>query len=70
MRSIYKVIYIALIIVLGGCKATISVLVVDTLENGKYHVVGMGNDYMEVIKLPDGTSEGDIIKIKIKKDEN
>lgn len=64
---IYKVIYIALLMSLVACKASLSVLVVDTLQDGKYHVVSMSGDYSEVIILPSDTKEGDIIKIKINK---
>ena len=46
-----------------------SVMVIDTLEGGQFHVVGMGNEYSNVIKLPSGTKEGDIVKIKIEKDD-
>ena len=41
-------------------------MVIECLDNGKYHVVGMATDYSDVISLPDGTSNGDIVKIKDK----
>ena len=48
-----------------------NVLVWEDLENGQYHVVGLKDkdQYSDVIKLPPGTQEGDVVKIKIKKDE-
>jgi len=49
-----------------------AVLVWEDLENGQFHVVGIRekDQFSDVIKLPPGTKEGDIVKIKIKKDEN
>ena len=41
-------------------------MVVDTIGGGYYHVVGLTDTYSNVIKLPDSTSTGDIIKIKDK----
>jgi len=45
------------------------VLVWEDLENGQYHVVGIKDkdQFSDVIKLPPGTQEGDVVKIKIKK---
>lgn len=59
------------IFLLVGCTPRMSVLVWEDLENGQYHVVGIkSNDqYSDVIKLPPGTKEGDIVKIKIKKED-
>jgi len=55
-----------------GCTPRMAVLVWEDLENGQFHVVGIRerDQFSDVIKLPPGTKEGDIIKIKIKKDEN
>ena len=50
-----------------SCTPTKSVMVIDCLDNGMFHVVGMGDNYNAVISLPDGTSDGDIVKIRIKK---
>lgn len=62
------IIIIALILILSSCSPTISVLVIETMDNGKYHVVSMSDHtYSDVVKLPNGTSDGDIVKIKIKK---
>lgn len=60
-----------LLLLLAGCTPRINVLVWEDLENGQYHVVGIkSNDqYSDVIKLPPGTKEGDIVKIKIKKED-
>jgi len=44
-------------------------MVIDTIGGGYYHIVGMSDNYSDVIKLPGGTSDGDIIKIKIKKED-
>jgi len=65
-----KIIYIALWFILSGCSEKISVVVIEDLENGQYHVASMTNDYSDVVELPDGTSEGDIVKIKKSKDTN
>ena len=58
-----------LVLLICSCGSTMSVMVIDTLEGGQFHVVGMGNEYSNVIKLPSGTKEGDIVKIKIEKDD-
>ena len=50
-----------------SCAPTRSVMVIECLDNGLFHVVGMSDNYNDVISLPDGTSDGDIVKIKIKK---
>lgn len=59
-----------LFFLLVGCAPRISVLVWEELENGQYHVVGIKakDQYSDVIKLPPGTQEGDVVKIKIKKE--
>ena len=41
-------------------------MVIECLDNGMFHVVGMSDKYNDVIPLPDGTYDGDIVKIKIK----
>jgi len=60
-----------LLLTLIGCTPRISVLVWEDLENGQYHVVGLKDkdQFSDVIKLPEGTKEGDVVKIKLKKDE-
>ena len=55
---------IPLLFILISCTSTRSVMVIECLDNGMYHVVGMATDYSDVISLPDGTSDGDIVKIK------
>lgn len=69
MRS--KIIILALFLLIG-CTPRMAVLVWEDLENGQFHVVGIRekDQFSDVIKLPPGTKEGDIVKIKIKKDEN
>jgi len=58
-------------IVLSSCTPRMSVLVWEDLENGQFHVVGLKNkeQYSDVIKLPPGTKEGDVVKIKVKKED-
>jgi len=65
-----RIIILALFL-LTGCTPKISVLVWEDLENGQYHVIGIKDkdQFSDVIKLPPGTNEGDVVKIKIKKDE-
>jgi len=60
-----------LLFLLAGCTPRISVLVWEDLENGQYHVVGIRDkdQFSDVIKLPPGTQEGDVVKIKIKKED-
>ena len=66
----FRVLFI-LLLTLTTCTPRISVLVWEDLENGQYHVVGLKDkdQYSDVIKLPPSTKEGDVVKIKIKKDE-
>jgi len=59
-----------LLFLLVGCTPKMKVLVWEDLENGQYHIIGVKNTYYsDVIKLPNGTKEGDIIFIRIKKEE-
>lgn len=60
-----------LLLTLIGCTPRMSVLVWEDLENGQYHVIGIKakDQYSDVIKLPSGTQEGDVVKIKIKNKE-
>lgn len=59
-----------LLFLLMGCSPRVSVLVWEDLENGQYHIIGLkDNYYSDVIKLPPGTKEGDIVKITIKKEK-
>ena len=65
------IVYTLALFLLTGCTPMMSVLVWEDLENGQFHVVGVKekDQYSDVIKLPPGTKEGDVIKIKLKKDE-
>lgn len=58
---------IPLLFIFLSCTPTKSVMVIECLDNGMYHVVGMSDSYNDVIPLPQGISDGDIIKIRIKK---
>jgi len=65
-----RIILVTLLCFLSGCTPMMSVIVWEDLENGQYHVVGLKDKYYsDVIKLPPDTKEGDVVKIKIKKDE-
>ena len=57
---------IILLFVFVSCTSTRSVMVIDSLGNGYFHVVGMTDTYSDVVRLPKGTEEGDIVKIKDK----
>ena len=66
-----RIILVTLLCLLSRCTPMMSVLVWEDLENGQFHVVGLKDkdQYSDVIKLPPNTKEGDVVKIKIKKDE-
>ena len=57
------IVYTLALFLLTGCTPMMSVLVWEDLENGQFHVVGVKekDQYSDVIKLPPGTKEGDVI---------
>ena len=59
--------YLLLLFILTSCTSTRTVMVIDSIGGDYYHVVGMSDNYSDVIKLPKDTKDGDIVKIKIKK---
>lgn len=61
--------YVLLLFILISCTSTRTVMVIDSLGNDYYHVVGMKDNYSDVIRLPNGTQEGDLVKIKLKKEK-
>ena len=63
----FRILFILLL--LAGCTPKISVLVWEDLENGQYHVIGVRDkdQFSDVVKLPAGTKEGTIVKIKNEK---
>jgi len=53
-----------LLLLLASCSPVTTVMVIEILPDNKAHVVGMKDNFSDVVELPKGVKEGDIIKIK------